>query len=298
MTLYAGIEAGGTKFECILGSGPDAIVAEERIVTTTPAETIGRVLAFFRRHAGRYPVAALGIGSFGPVDLAPVSPTYGCITSTPKAGWARVDLCTPLREALRVPVVFDTDVNAAALGEHCWVRENRLLDPLLYVTIGTGIGVGAIVNGKPVHGLVHPEAGHMLLPHDRRVDPFAGVCPYHGGCWEGLASGPALEARWGRRGETLPADHPAWALEAHYLAAGIANLIYCLSPRRVVVGGGVMQHPGLMERVRVETQRALAGYLQCDRIIHDIDQLIVPPALGARSGVLGALALARTAAPL
>jgi fructokinase len=298
LTLYAGIEAGGTKFVCVLGEEPDAIVAEERIETTTPAETIKRALAFFRRHAGGQSLAALGIGSFGPIDLSPVSPTYGHLTTTPKPGWARVDLCTPFREELRVPVVFDTDVNAAAFGEYYWISENRVLDPLLYVTIGTGIGVGAIVNGKPLRGLIHPEAGHMMLPHDPLADPFRGVCPYHGDCWEGLASGPALESRWGCRSETLASDHPAWVLEVHYLAVGVTNLIYCLSPRRVILGGGVMQHPGLLERVRSEIRHCLAGYLQSDRIAREIDRLIVPPALGTRSGALGALALARTAAPV
>jgi fructokinase len=292
MKLYGGIEAGGTKFNCVIGSGPDHIVAEARIATTTPAETIGHASAFFQRHAPDYPLSAIGIGSFGPVDLDRTSPTYGYITTTPKPGWAQTDLCGALHQALSIPVAFDTDVNAAAFGEHHWVADNRTLDPLLYLTIGTGIGLGAIVNGQPLHGLLHPEAGHMLLPHDRTLDPFEGSCPFHGDCWEGLASGPAVEKRWNRRGETLRPDHPAWQLEARYIAYAVANLIYAFSPQRIVLGGGVMQQPGLIERVRREVQSIINGYLQSDRITRDIDRLIVAPGLGNRSGVLGAIALA------
>ncbi len=292
MKLYGSIEAGGTKFVCVIGSGPDHIVAETRIATTTPAETIEHTIDFFRRHAAEFPIRALGIGSFGPVDLDRASPNYGYITTTPKPGWAQADLHGAIQQALKVPVAFDTDVNAAAYGEHHWVAENRALDPLLYLTIGTGIGMGAIVNGKPLHGLLHPEAGHMLLPHDRRLDPFEGSCPFHGDCWEGLAAGPAVEKRWQQRGETLPPDHPAWPLEAHYVALAVVNLIYCFSPWRVVLGGGVMQQPGIIERIRGEVQRSINGYLQSERITRDIDHLIVPPGLGTRSGVLGAMALA------
>ena len=292
MKLYGGIEAGGTKFNCVIGSGPDHIVAEARIATTTPAETVGHTIAFFQRHAPEYPINAIGIGSFGPVDLHEDSPTYGYITTTPKSGWAQTDLCGALHQALSIPVAFDTDVNAAAFGEYHWVPENRALDPLLYLTIGTGIGLGAIVNGKPLHGLLHPEAGHMLLPHDRTIDPFEGSCPFHGDCWEGLAAGPAIEKRWQQRGETLPPEHPAWQLEAQYIAYAVANLIYAFSPQRIVLGGGVMQQAGLLDRVRRDLQGIINGYLQSDRITRDIDQLIVPPGLGTRSGVLGAIALA------
>jgi fructokinase len=295
LRLFAGIEAGGTKFVCVVGTGPDDVLAEERIASTTPAETLGRAIGFVERHVAEHTLVALGIGSFGPVDLDPQSPTYGYVTTTPKPGWAHVDLCGPFRKAFRVPVVFDTDVNAAAFGEHHWVAENRTPDPLLYFTIGTGIGLGAVVNGKPAHGLIHPEAGHMLLPHDRAADPFEGACPFHGDCWEGLASGTALEARWGQRGEALPANHPGWELEARYLAMGIANVVYCLSPQRVVLGGGVMEQPGLIERARAEVQHVINGYLPTPWVTRDIDRLIVAPALGSRSGVLGALALAMTA---
>jgi fructokinase len=307
VTLYGGIETGGTTTACIIGSGPEDVVAESRFLTTTPEETIDSVIGFFREHAQAHPVKALGVGSFGPVDLNRDSPTWGFITTTPKPGWQQVDLCGPLAAALRVPVAFDTDVNAAALGEYLWgagVQQAGMTgaapagggapaaDPLLYLTVGTGIGVGAVVNGTPLHGLLHPEAGHMVLPHDLEADAFAGSCPFHGDCWEGLASGFALQQRWEQRAETLAPDHPAWELEARYLGLGIANLIYCLSPRRVVVGGGVMQQPGLLDRVRHQIQAAIHGYLQYAALAQDLDQFIMPPRLGTRSGLLGALALA------
>ena len=183
MKLYGGIEAGGTKFVCVIGSDPHHIIAEERFPTTTPAETIARSVDFFQRHG--HDLAAIGIGSFGPVDLNPQSPTYGFITTTPKPGWAQVDLRGGIQRALNVPVAFDTDVNVAAFGEHYWVPENRGLDPLLYMTVGTGIGVGVMVNGQLLHGLLHPEAGHMRLPRDPQRDPFTGACPFHGDCFEG-----------------------------------------------------------------------------------------------------------------
>jgi fructokinase len=290
MTVYGGLEAGGTKFICAIGAGPQAILAEERFPTTTPAETLARAVAFFQR-ASDLEVAAIGIGSFGPVDLDPESTTYGCITTTPKPGWAQVDLRGHIQRALNVPVAFDTDVNAAAFGEHYWVPENRALDPLLYMTIGTGIGVGVVVNGQPLHGLLHPEAGHIFIPRDPR-DSFAGACPYHGDCCEGLAAGPTLAKRWGQPAETLPPDHPAWPLEAHYLALAVANLTLTLSPQRIILGGGVMQHEDLHARVRREVVQLLNGYLPSDHITRRPEQFIVPPALGQRSGVLGAIALA------
>lgn len=290
MKLYGGIEAGGTKFVCVVGSGPDNIVAEERFPTTTPDETIARSVDFFKRHGSD--LAAIGIGSFGPVDLNPQSPMYGYITTTPKPGWAQADLRGGIQRALNVPVAFDTDVNAAALGEHYWVPENRALDPLLYMTVGTGIGVGGLVNGQLLHGLLHPEAGHMRLPRDPQRDPFTGACPYHGDCFEGLACGPAMAKRWGQPAETLPADHPAWALEAHYIALAVMNLTLIVAPQRIVIGGGVTQQPGLIDNVRREVVQLLNGYLQTDRITRDIDRFIVPPALGNQSGMLGAIALA------
>jgi fructokinase len=292
MSLYGGIEAGGTKFVCVVGTGPGDIRAQTRFATTTPDETIGRAISFFQQQPE--PVVAVGIGAFGPVDLDPASPTYGYITSTPKAGWRQTDICGPIRRALNVPVAFETDVNAAAIGEHRWGAAQGL-DTLLYLTVGTGVGGGALVGGIPVHGVMHPEIGHILVPHDRGADPFAGVCPYHGDCLEGLASGPALRARWGQPAETLPVEHPAWALEARYLALGLVACIYTLAPQRIVLGGGVMQQAHLFPLIRVQVQALLNGYLDVPAIREQIDTYIVPPALGGAAGVLGALALAQQA---
>jgi fructokinase len=291
-SIFGGIEAGGTKFVCMVARSPQDILAEARFPTADPSETIPCVLDFFIPYTRQKRLAGVGIGSFGPVDLDHSSATYGYITSTPKPGWAQTDLCGVVRQALKVPVAFDTDVNAAAFGEQYWVGENRKLDPFLYLTVGTGIGVGVIVNGKPVHGLIHPEAGHYLIPHNWQDDPFEGVCPYHGDCLEGLASGPAMARRWGQPAETLSPDHPAWELEANYIALALANLMYSFSPRRIVLGGGVMNQPGLHAVVRRKVQQWANGYLQSSAILETIESYIVPPALGSRSGVLGAIALA------
>src|SRR5438094_1780467 len=288
MMLVGGVEAGGTKFVCAVGRGPDDVRAEARLATTTPAETLARVVAFFREHA---PLAAVGVASFGPVDLDPRSPAFGSITTTPKPGWQHVDLVGPLRRALGVPVRIETDVNAAALAEH---RRGAARDvaTLVYVTVGTGIGGGILVNGQPVHGLLHPEVGHVRVPHDHAADPFAGTCPHHGDCWEGLASGPALAARWRQPSERLPDAHPAWDLEAGYLALGLVNVILTVSPERIVLGGGVMARTQLFPLIRAEIVRLLGGYLQSPALGERIDDYLVPPTLGDRAGVLGALVLA------
>ena len=282
MTVYGGIEAGGSKWECALGTGPDDVRAAATFPTTTPAETIRHAVEFFEREG---PLDALGIGSFGPVDLDRDSPTWGFITTTPKPGWAQTDVGGELQRRLGVLVAFDTDVGAAALGEHRW-GAGRGLDTFCYVTVGTGIGGGAIVGGRLVHGLAHPELGHIRIPHDREADPFQGSCPYHGDCWEGLASGPALEARHGRPAPELD-DEAAWALEARYLALGLVAVIGVLSPERIVLGGGVMDRPGLLELARGEVEGLLRGYVAAPEL--------TPPALGRRAGVLGALALAESA---
>jgi len=290
--LFGGIEGGGTKFVCVIARGPDDIVAETRIPTTTPEETLSRTVDFFRaEQAQRGPLAAVGIGCFGPVDLRETSATWGFITTTPKAGWANTDVAGRLHRDLGVPVAFDTDVNAAAFGEARWGAAQGL-DTFVYLTVGTGIGGGGLLGGQSMHGLVHPEMGHMLLPRDASADPFPGVCPFHGGCLEGLASGPAILARWGQPAERLPADHPAWALEARYLALALANLVCTISPQRVVLGGGVMEQAQLFPLVRREVVSLLNGYIQSAAILEDIDTYIVPPGLGNRSGRLGAIAMA------
>jgi fructokinase len=291
MKLYGGLEAGGTKFVCMVGSGPGDIRAEVRFPTTCPEETVGRAIDFFKNQSIKTSLSAIGVGSFGPVDLDVTSPTYGHITTTPKPGWAYTDIVGMLGNALGLPVAFDTDVNAAAFGEYCWGAAQNL-DPSIYLTIGTGIGGGIIYDGRPVHGLVHPEIGHMLIPHDVSLDPFSGVCPYHGACFEGLASGPAIQKRWGQAGETLPDHHPAWELEAQHIAQALMNLILCYSPRRIVLGGGVMDHSGLFPMVRRKVQQHLNEYIQSRQIIQSIEQYIVAPALGRRAGALGAVALA------
>jgi fructokinase len=287
---YGGIETGGSKWECAVGSGPDDLRAAETIQTTTPAETIGRAVAFFEREG---PVEAIGIGSFGPIDRKLSSPTWGYITSTPKPGWEHTDVGQEIRRHLSVPVAFDTDVNAAALGEHRW-GACQGLGTFCYITIGTGIGGGGMAGGTLLHGLLHPEFGHMRIPHDLDVDPFGGVCPYHGDCWEGLASGRAIEARWGQPATALDGDQAVWELEARYLALGLVCVMCVLSPERIVIGGGVAHHDGLLALVRRDVLALMNGYLEARAVSDDIDDYITLPKLGMRAGVIGAIALAST----
>jgi len=273
MPAYGAIEAGGTKFICGVGTGPEDLQTIE-IPTTTPEETVTAAVAWMRGHAPD----VIGIGSFGPADINPESPAWGYITSTPKSGWRNFNFAGAVHQALGVPVRFNSDVNAAVLGESKWGAA-RGVSNCLYLTIGTGIGGGAILSGRLLHGLSHPEMGHIRIPHDS----FPGVCPFHGNCLEGLASGPAMEARWGKPAQELPADHPAWALEAQYLAAAIVNFTCTFSPELVLLGGGVMHQSALFPLIRSEVELLLAGYIA----IPDIK----PPGLGRRAGVLGALAL-------
>jgi fructokinase len=290
--LLGGIEAGGTKFVCAVGTTPDDVRALERIPTTTPAETIGRAIEFFKTQRARVgQIEAIGIASFGPIDPEPRSAKFGFITSTPKPGWANTDFAGAVGRALGVPVGFDTDVNVAALGEWRW-GAGQGVENLIYLTIGTGIGGGGLVNGKLMHGLVHPEMGHMRIPHDRAADPYPGHCPFHGDCFEGLACGPAISARWKQPADTLAEDHPAWTLEAHYLGLALVNVICALSPERIILGGGVMSHSRLLSMVRGNVQELLNAYVQSPAVLEEIDRYIVVPGLGDRSGVLGAFALA------
>ena len=288
--VWGGIEAGGRHIVCAAGTGPDDLRAETSFPTTTPKETISRAVEFF---LSREMIAAVGIASFGPVDLDPSSPSYGHITTTPKPGWGNTDIVGKVRDVLKVPVGFDTDVNAAALSEHTWGAA-RGVDDFVYLTVGTGIGGGSMTNGQLVHGLVHPEMGHLRVPHDRN-DDFVGSCPYHGDCLEGLASGPAIAQRWGQAPGTLPQDHPTWPLEANYLGLAVASLVCTLSPRRIIMGGGVMEQPQLLPMVRQRVLEELNGYVQAAEILHRIDSYIVLPGLGDRAGVLGAIALAQRA---
>ncbi len=292
MAIFGGIEAGGTKFVCMVGSGPDDIRKETRFPTTTPDETIEKAITFFQQQGE--PLAAVGIAAFGPLDPDPNSPDFGKITTTPKPGWAYADIGGRVARALGIPLGFDTDVNGAALGEYRW-GAGCGLDTFLYLTIGTGIGGGGLMSGKLMHGLIHPEMGHIRLPHDLVRDPYPGHCPFHGDCLEGLACGPAIESRWGVRGETLAADHPAWELEAEYLALALVNFICTLSPQRIILGGGVMAQEGLIEKVRQKVQGLLNGYIKSPAILEQIDTYIVLPGLGNQAGGLGAIALAEAA---
>lgn len=290
--LLGGIEAGGTKFVCAVGTSQGHLLQETTFPTTHPHETLAQVVAFFTRQAQLLgPLAGLGIASFGPLDPAPGSPTYGYITTTPKPGWANFDFLGTLRKSLPVPMIFDTDVNGAAYGELRW-GAGQDFDTFIYITIGTGIGAGAIINRSLLHGLLHPDMGHIRIPHDWESDPFPGTCPYHGDCLEGLAAGPALEQRWGVRAENLPDDHPAWELEGRYLALALANFICTLSPQRIILGGGVMHTARLFPIIRHQVQDLLNGYVNSPAILQEIDRYIVAPALGSHSGVLGAIALA------
>jgi len=289
--LLGGIEGGGTKFVCAVGTGPDDLRAEIRFPTTSPSETLGKAIEFCKEQSG---LAAVGVASFGPVDLRPDSPTFGHMMATPKPNWSNVDIVGPLRAALDLPIGFDTDVNAAALSEWRWGAAQNC-DPVLYLTIGTGIGGGVMVNGKLLHGLIHPEMGHIPLPHDLAKDPFEGTCPFHGDCFEGMASGIAIQKRWGEKAEDLPVTHPAWELEAQYIALALTSYIYTLSPQKIVIGGGVVQQASLLPLVRQKVQMLINDYVQSSDIIQNINDYIVLPGLGNRSGVLGALALAEQA---
>src|SRR5579862_229342 len=278
--LYGGVETGGTWCVCALARGPREIVAEDQFPTRDPASTLEQIIGFF---AAQPEAAAIGIGSFGPVDLDVSSPTWGYVTTTPKPGWQHAAVGSVVRDRLGVPVAFDTDVNAAAVAEARW-GAGEGADTVCYLTVGTGIGAGLIAGGHPWHGLVHPEAGHMRVPHDRERDPFAGSCPMHGDCWEGLAAGSAMAARWGEPPERLGDDHPAWPLEAEYLALGIVNLILTVSPERVVLGGGVLEHPRLLDMVRRRVPELIAGYLEPPELGLAVAPYIVPAAWATGRG--------------
>lgn len=304
--LYAAIEGGGTKFLCALATAPrpDAVVASRRIDTGDAAATLARAADFLGRAAadrtGR--IVALGVACFGPIELDERSPRYGHMLATPKPGWSDEPVLPRLAERLDLPLArvrWDTDVNAAALGEARW-GAGQGADPLVYVTVGTGIGGGVVVDGRPIHGLMHPEIGHLPVPPlrlpDGTLDPFPGAgCPFHSRCWEAMAAGPALAARLGGPADHVPDDHPVWAIEAGYLALGLASCVLALSPRRIVIGGGVVESRAatLLPRVRAELRSILNGYVPRAELDAEIDRFVVPPALADPSSALaGALALA------
>lgn len=290
--LFGAVEAGGTKFVCAIGDETGTILVEERFPTTDPHSTLTRMVDSLRRESARFgTLAAIGIGSFGPVELRRDRPHYGHILKTPKPSWTDADVVGAVAGAFSCPIAFDTDVNAAALAEHQW-GAGRDVDDLVYITIGTGIGGGALVGGRLVHGLLHPEMGHI---HPRRHPAdvaFGGHCPFHGDCLEGLACGPAIIARSGTSLDQLEADHPQWEIEADYIGQLCAQLVLTISPRRIVLGGGVMNQARLFPLIRARLQHWLGGYVDRDELQAGIDGYVVPPGLGAQAGVLGALALA------
>lgn len=289
MRLLGAIEAGGTKFVCGIGQEDGTIMDRVSFPTETPEETMGQVLDYFKGKD----IEAIGIGSFGPIDPVLNSPTYGHITTTPKPHWGQYNIVGAIAEQFAVPIGFDTDVNGAALGEYTWGAAQGL-DSCLYITVGTGIGAGAVVGGNLIHGLSHPEMGHIVVRRHPE-DTYAGFCPYHGDCLEGLAAGPAIGSRWGKPAVELPIDHPAWEMEAHYLAHALMSYVLILSPQKIVMGGGVMKQSHLFPLIRTKLQELLQGYVQHPALNADIDNYIVPPMLGDNAGLCGALGLARLA---
>jgi fructokinase len=292
---YIGLETGGTNIKCIVASDPFHVISELNIPTQEPEQSIEKVIRFIQAGIQKYQISirSMGIASFGPVDLNTKSKTYGYITSTPKLAWRNYPLFSEFSQVFDFPIVFDTDVNAATLGEAQWGEGHGLSD-FVYITIGTGIGGGIITNNRLVHGVIHPEIGHMLINHDRILDPFPGACPYHKDCLEGLANGPSIAARWGNPAETLPHNHQAWSLEANYLAQMAMNLTLILSPQKIILGGGVSQKSGLIQLVRESFQHQLKEYMTSPLYKEEIGNYIVSPKLGQNAGVFGALALAQT----
>jgi fructokinase len=294
--FFGVVEAGGTKFNCAIANDRSEILAQRRIPTTDPASTLAALLAFLNQGSGQFgKLAAIGVASFGPVELDKRSARYGFIGKTPKAGWSSTDIAGTLAREFACPVGFDTDVNAAALAEHRWGAARDVRD-LVYLTIGTGIGGGVLVNGEPLHGLMHPEIGHVY-PRRHPLDlGFGGVCPFHGDCLEGVASGPAIVARTGALLQQLDEAHPQWEIEADYLGQLCAQLVVTVSPQRIVMGGGVMSQARLLPLIRPRLLHWLGGYIDRREILADVDRYVVAPEFGDDAGVLGALILAMDAA--
>lgn len=301
-----GIEAGGTKFVCAVGRGPsDVAQPQNRIEFPTgdnPARLMTDITAWFRERERRLQqsLQAVGIASFGPIDLDIESPMYGHITSTPKPTWRNTDLVGMVRREFGdLPIGFDTDVNGGALGEYFWGSAKGLND-FVYITMGTGIGAGGMSGGRLLHGLVHPEMGHMRIPR-LPGDDFPGNCPFHGDCWEGLCAGPAMLARTGTQASDLPSDHPAWLLEAQYMALALANIVCVLSPRKVIIGGslrkaGRLGEAAFFDLMRKQVQDSLNDYIVTPALQSDaVREYIVPPLLGDNAGICGAIALGQCA---
>jgi fructokinase len=281
---YGAVEIGGTKTDAAVGSSLDTLSTPHRIATTTPEETLGEVAKFLASHD----VAAIGVASFGPLDLDSSSPRYGSILATPKAGWTGASVLEVIKSGAGVPVGIDTDVNGAAVGEGRWGAAQGMSD-YVYVTVGTGIGAGVVVNGRPISGERHPETGHLVVSR-HEGDDYPGKCPYHGDCLEGMSSGPALEARFGRS-ENWAGNDAVLDLVSHYVGQGLRDLVYTLAPERIIVGGGVSRIPFFHERLRTVLSRLLAGYPDDP----DLELLVAKPGLGQLSGLAGGLVLAERA---
>ncbi|USK92425.1 ROK family protein [Rossellomorea marisflavi] len=283
--MLGAIEAGGTKFVCAVGDEQGTIIDRVQIPTTLPEETIPKVIEFFRKH----PVKAIGIGSFGPIDVNRESASYGNVTSTPKVGWKDYPFVQAIKDAIPVPVGFNTDVNAAALGEATFGAAKGL-DSCLYITVGTGIGAGAVVQGNLLQGLSHPEMGHILIRR-HEDDPYEGKCPYHKDCLEGLAAGPAIEARWGVKGDQLVDKGEVWEMEGYYIAQALMQYIVIISPKKIILGGGVMKQRQIFPIIYKHLEKMINGYVD----LPPLEEYIVSPGLGDNAGITGSLMLAHEA---
>ncbi|MEM1244507.1 MAG: ROK family protein [Pseudomonadota bacterium] len=291
---FISIEAGGTKFVCAHGTNADDIQDRVVIPTKHPEETIPAIFQYIYKVAQKHTIAGIGLGIFGPIDLDPKSATHGFITTTPKKAWQNFDMVGHFKHEFNLPVGFEVDVNASALGEHRWGSAQGLTD-FIYVTVGTGIGGGAMVGGQLLHGALHAEMGHIMVPH-LPEDEFAGVCGHHQDCLEGLASGPSMCKRWQVDSALeIPEDHHAWEWEAQYLAYAMMNYTLCLSPQRIIIGGGVMRQDHLLDRIKIKTQAYLNEYIKHKNLTTEIDQYIVRPGLNENSGICGGIALAQNA---
>lgn len=287
--LIGAIEAGGTKIVCGIGTEQGEVLERISFPTEQPDVTLPRIIEYFQDKQ----VEAIGIGTFGPINLDKTSPQYGYVTTTPKPGWSGYDFLGTLKKAFSIPMGWDTDVNAAALSEATWGAAKGL-DSCVYYTIGTGIGVGVYAEGRLIHGFMHPEGGHVPVKR-HKDDTFAGFCPYHADCLEGLAAGPAIEKRFGVKGSELASGHAAWEIEAYYIGQALTSTILMLAPKKIILGGGVMHQEQLFPLIREEVKRNLNGYLSVPETAANIDSYIVPPGLGDNAGLCGALALGMTA---
>lgn len=289
MAIIAAVEAGGTKFICGIGTEDGKVIDRVSFPTTTPEETMKKIIEYFNDKEFN----VMGVGSFGPIDPVKGSETYGYITKTPKPYWSNYDMIGELKKHYNVPIEFDTDVNGAALAESWW-GAGKGLKNVLYITVGTGIGAGAVVDGKMVQGLTHPEMGHIYLKR-HKDDNFEGRCPFHKDCLEGMAAGPAIEDRWGEKGHLLVDKNEVWEMEAFYLAQALVSYILILSPQKIIMGGGVMKQKQLFPLIRKNVKELLNGYVQKNEILEVIDDYIVYPGLGDEAGFVGSIALGKLA---